>query len=477
MQSAFALGLLTAAIGAMAQQGAAQAPGPGRDTAHSVTTPDGSRFLLLPTPAFPHVTWTVATLADPWLEPAGLEGLTAAIAEASLAGTWRTGSADGPRERQALLDQEDAVRALFANPADPAARERAQNGAQLLRSLARPEAFRAMLADLPAHGVEVVWRDGLVAFQLTTLPEALERVAACWFEWREEPALRTLAEVWPGTVMRLGNQLALDPALAVRTELLALALPGHPLARQLDRPNRALPTRREAFEGWQARLHPRAAVHVLVGDFDPNAAREVLQRTFRSTSLPAPQPAAVPPPRPITSLRRATVRGTSQPICACAWVIPDGPEPALVETGLRWFAGGPDSFLGRAVAARSKGAAVRASAPWPPAPGGRSLFVVEVLGGDATEGLADLVLDTARAAAQRSLTEAELWPAVQGRQRGFGTAANDPRWLGLDLARTALRWPGMPPGPRAPTMVDPAALQRWLTSLFAGQPVLVEGRP
>lgn len=456
---------------------ATKAPGQANGPATLVTTPDGSRCLLLPNASFPHVTWTVATLADPWLEPPGLEGLTAAVAEASLAGTWRTGSVDGPRERQALLDQEDTVRALLAAPGDADIRERAMALAKLLPELARPQAFRAQLADLPAHGVEVVWRDGLVAIQMTTLSDSIERVAAQWLEWREDTALRTLASTWPAVVTRLNTTLDLDPAGRVRSELLALALPSHPMSRQLDRPNRPLPTRREAQEGWQSRMHPTVAIHVLVGDFDPVAARDALQRTFRNTAMPAPTPVLLPPVRAITSTRRATVAGCAQPTTACAFVVPEAADPALVETALRWFADGPSSVLGRAVAARSKGVTVRASAPWPPAPLGRSLFVVEGIGGTPHDGMADLILETARKVADLKLTENDLWPAVQSRQRSFAAVANDPRWLGLDLARGALRWPTAAPGPKPPTMVDAAALQRLLQGVFAGQPVVVEGRP
>lgn len=442
-----------------------------------VTTPDGSRCLLLPTAAFPHVTWTIATLADPWLEPAGLEGLTAAVVEASLGGTWRTGTADAARERLAFQEHEDTLRALLAAPTDAAARQRLLAADSALRELGQPQAFRALLADLPAHGVDVVWREGLVAIQFTTLPDSIERAAACWVEWREEQALRRLPATWPATVVRLTTNLDLDPAIKVRAELLSLALPGHPLARQLDRPSQASPTRAQALQCWQSRMHPANALHVLVGDFDAAAAREALLRTFRSTSLPPPAPANLPPVRAIASTRRAAVRGTSQPITACAWLLTEPTDPAVLDTAVRWFAGGAGSVLGRAVAARCKGATVRAVAPWPPAPGGRGLFVVEVLGGEPHTDLAALVLETATAAVGRAPTENDLWPAVNSRQRSAAAIHNDPRWLGIDLARSALRAPDLPTGPRQPTMVPPANLQRLLATLFAGQPVVVEGRP
>src|SRR5688572_31338871 len=65
-----------------------------------LTTPDGSRFVLVVEPAMPHVHWAVATQADGRDDPPGLPGLTQAVMKASLGGTWHTGSRDVAKERE-----------------------------------------------------------------------------------------------------------------------------------------------------------------------------------------------------------------------------------------------------------------------------------------------------------------------------------------------------------------------------------------
>ena len=55
---------------------------PTEDPPRVLTTPDGSRCILLPTAGPPIVNWVVFTPAGPLEDPEGLEGLAVAVARA-----------------------------------------------------------------------------------------------------------------------------------------------------------------------------------------------------------------------------------------------------------------------------------------------------------------------------------------------------------------------------------------------------------
>lgn len=441
------------------------------------TAPDGTRFLLLPLPGQRQLTWTVATPIHPELEPLGLEGLAMATATASMNGTWLTGSRDAAREQQAFRDQEQAWQELVANPADANRQQRAIASDAVVASLSDRAAFRQALQQLPTHAPTLLPKDGLCLLQFTTIAAAIPAVAALLVERREQQALREIGRAWTQEVVRRQAVFDADPTAAVRTELLALAMPNHPASRWLDRPSRALPTRGEAFAAWNATQHPSNCVHILVGGLDPAAARTVLSASFQRTALPAPAAAALPPLRAPQAVRRATVRGTRQPMVALAFVLPEIQDPLLLEIACRWLGNGANSAVARGLSNQQVPLTVRCQAPWPPQRYGRSLLVLEVLGLQTKDDHGTLVLTACRNALQQPPTSAQLAPLLLQLQISSQATANDSRWLGTELARQTFLWPQLPPRLVAAEQVDPNAVQNLLRSILAGQPVVVEGRP
>jgi predicted Zn-dependent peptidase len=460
--------LLAALVLALAP--AAQAP-------VTFTSPDGSRFVLVPDPAMTAVHWAVATLADATDEPAGFEGLAMATARASLGGTWTTGSSDAAGEQQALAALDQAWADLLRTPGEEArlrVRER-QAAAQLLGD---DTTFVRVLAALPAYDPEVVERSPVCLFQLTTLPPAIGAIGARLVDRREQQALRKLPESWMQEIVR--RQVAFDqnPLAGMRAELLALALPNHPASRAVERPWRMSARRDQAMAVWQATQHPTRTVHVLLGGFDPRAARTALTAVFDKTQLPQPAPAPFAEPRPMQSMRRSTVPGTAQPTVAIAWILPAIQDPFVLELAARWFGDGEQSWLGRQLQANGrKRSVVRCQAPWPETVGGRSLMLVEVVDPAGLDQLTDQILAACKSATAKEPAAADLQPALTDLQREWTTVTNDPRRYAAEIARAALLWPGLPPRIGRPPKIEPRAVHAVLSAVFAGQPVVVEGRP
>lgn len=446
-------------------------------TRTSFTAPDGSRFVLIQDAAMSQVEWAVATSNDPQDEPPGLEGLTAAVANSSMLGTWSTGSIDPIRERKVLADLDQAFADLLAAPqnADLRARMAAAQGEAL--ALSDTEAFARVLATLPANRPEVTAKDGVCLLQLTTLPETIGAVGELLVERREQQALRDVGKLWMREVVARQSAYDANPASTVYAELLALALPNQPASRAAERAGRSMPRRDQAMAVWQATQRPERTVHVLLGNIDLASTKATLTRVFAKTTLPAePRPPAALL-RPIQSVRRSTVPGTRTPMVAFAWVLPEIQDPFVLEVAARWFGDGPDSWLGRELlAAGYKTCQVSCRAPWPPTIGGRSLMLVEVRDPAGSKGLADAALAAASKALKQTPSPADMNRITTSLQLAWTTVTADPRWQAGELARAALLWPQREPPLSVRENTEPQKVQQMLQGIFAGQPVVVEGR-
>lgn len=466
-------GLLTLSWSAEAP---AQAP-TAKSPATTFTCPDGTRFVLVADPTMRQVHWAIATPADPADEPPGLEGLATAVVQAAQGGTWSHGSIDVARERQALEALDLAYRDLLAAPRDPEVAGRVSACEAVAASFGDPIVFQRVFAAAPAHRPEVVPGDGVTLLQFSTVATAIDPVARLLLERREEQALRDLGKAWMREVVTRQNLYDMDAAAAVHAELLALAMPNHPASRAAERAGRSMPRRAQALAVWQATQRPERTVHALVGDFDAAAAQRILADVFRGTSLPAVAAAPAPAPRPLQSVRRSTVPGVREPMVAVAWVLAESPDPHLLDAAVRWFAGGQDSWLGRALAkAGRKTASVRCRAPWPVVVGGHSLFLVDVFDPAGTQGLAELVVQQARLAVPQVPAAAELQAVSTAQHFAWNAITGDPRRVAADLARTWLLRPQAPPQLGPPQQLDGRAVQQLLSRVLASQPVVVEGR-
>ena len=298
-----------------------------------IRTPDGSRFLLLPTGGTDLVHWSIASPAGPAEDPVGFEGLALATLEASMAGTWRTGSKEPAAEQRALA----ALDRVMSSGGTPSAQAVAMAAAA---QLSDARAFLRVLASAPAIDVVQGERNGCGLLTLTTSGAGLERVAAMLVERREQNALRTLQFAWQGRVAALASRGAGDPLTPLRAEAWALAFPGHPLGRVGDRVV-AVIDREKATEVWLNTQRPDRTVHVLTGSFDPKAVQAVLNRTFAISALTTEPWTPIAMPAPLAAERRSAMPGMSLPTCVIGWRLRgDEDAEALAQLAL-WLASGP----------------------------------------------------------------------------------------------------------------------------------------
>lgn len=451
----------------------AQAPAAGEPVA--LTTPDGSRVVLLPDARMPLVHWAIATVAE---DPPGFSGLSAATMRAALGGTWRSGSRDPARERQALDLLDSAFRTWLADRDDMTAAEALQRLWREAEQFGDPTAHRRALAAVPMHRPEAFDRPPLCLYVTSTVPDALPEVAQLVLERREHTALRDLQTSWILTSQERGERLQQDEHAAVLAEVLALAMPEHPFLRQLERAAPTSPQRSEAMAVWQTTQRPERTVHVLLGGFDGPSVRALLERTFAATALPPAEPLPIVQARPFTSLRRSVVPGVRLPCVALGFALPAGVDRAVLDVAARWLADGPDSRLGQELPRLGHpDATIACRAPWPPTIGGQGLLLLEVTEPNGTAGLADLVRRSARDAVSTAPPAAALDTALANVQREWTTTTNDPRQFAVEVAAAAQLWPGQPPRTGLPDRVDADAVRRLLAGVLSTQPVVVEGRP
>lgn len=438
-------------------------------------TPDGSRFVLVADPAMRHVEWAIATPADPAEDAPGLEGLAAAVATASLGGTWRTGSIDAARERAALDRVDAAWGQIFATKGSAPAQAELVAAQTEAEALGDVNVYRRVLAALPVDRPEVLTVGPTCVLQLTTVPEALGEVADLLLERREQQALRQLPRIWADELVARQREHDADPRISAYAELVALAMPGDPAIRRFERPGLVPPRRDQALQAWARTQHPGRSVHVLIGGFDPRALRSLLERKFTATGLTRPDLPTVPAIRPITGERRSTVPGAGENLVAIAWQVPRGTDPLLLQALARWLAGA-DGRLPLALRdAGREQAQIRASSPWPPSLTSSDLLLVEVADPQPAK-LADLALGVCRSAAKTGPTADEMKVLLQDLQENAASTAADARHRARDLAAQTLRWPDAPLRDDVARRVTLTKLRELAATVLGGRPVVVEAR-
>lgn len=438
------------------------------------TAGDGSRFVLITDAAVRQVHWVVATLADGSDDPPGLEGLTMATMHASLGGTWRTGSSDPTAERAALVLLGEAWQTKIARPTDEAAATTVLELTTKAEALGDTITFPRVLASLPVHRPEVGQQGPVATLTLTTLAAAIPDVAARLVERREQQALRDLPRSWMRELLGRADRHFSDPDNAVRTEVLALAMPNAAELRYREQPRMLAPGHEQALAVWAATQHPTRTVHLLYGDFAAAAARPALEAAFARTALPTPAPLPSTAPRPIRVARTSIVPGTGKPKLALAWVLPPIPDPFVLSAATAWLAGGADSVVARALAkAGRRDCVVHATAPWPATIDGRSLLLIEVDAPNGTDGLAATIVRACADAVREPPADPQLQAANSVLQQRWRTLGDDPRAVATALACAALVWPSSPVSARWPARIDGKAAQAVLQLVFTDQPVIV----
>ncbi len=161
----------------------------------SLTTGDGTRFLLLPTGGPPVVHWVVITPAGIAEDPVGLAGLSHATALAALAGTDRIGSLDPAREPGALreidrLEQEVAALRRRGADVNTALEGKLSAAREAAAILSDPAAWWRLLLTAPAMDVRHQLLEGATVLSLSTTTLGVPQVASLIQERRERALLR-----------------------------------------------------------------------------------------------------------------------------------------------------------------------------------------------------------------------------------------------------------------------------------------------
>lgn len=428
---------LCAGLGSVrAQESAPPAP----PESVSFTTPDGTRFVLLPTKGPPVIHWVIATPAGWTEDPEGLDGLAVAVARASLAGTTRVGSRNRATEEDVLARiEENERRRLLLQRAGQEVPE------SLLRTLQADKTQAEVVADrlawertlrrVPA-GPSRLGRLPTATLLALSLPTgAVDRVAALLLARREEPMLRGLFDELRGVRTELVAEV--DAWTPLRDEVRSLAFSTHAAGRPSVTDVEAFEPvgRAAAMDVFVRTQRPERAVHVLTGGFAVEPVAKTLVRAFASSSLsrdPFVPPASPPEPRPRTSeLADGTLAGL-----AIGLRVPPNADPDAVALAVAWLAGGEHSFLARWLFAQKvRTGALRATFPaggvWP-----HALAVIEIAADE-------------RDASDRERTK-RLWTEVEA---GLERAARDgPLPEELQLVRADLM------AQRAPSLLSPDRL-------------------
>jgi hypothetical protein len=339
-------------------------------------TPDRSRFLLLPIDGSPVVHWAMFAPAGPAEDPPGAPGLSVAVARASLWGALPGEAGEAARAAWRKHEElEERIAASAGPPAETLVAEWHESLAAAVKA-GDPFAWQQALRTAPALGPELQVVPGGTVLRLTTTPGALPRVAQQLVA-RRDGALLT---GWR-TQLRLAQQERRNERAARRLgelhdELLEIALPGHPAAREVQElADAVLPDVAAARACLARTLAPERTMHVLIGGFDPVELRALLEKRFAQ----APEPAQ--PPRPLPAAprgeRRSDLRGESAAVLV-GYPLPAAAPPAAIELLADWLAGGDDAFLPRQLRARALPAiSVRIAPRFPDAPG-TTLFAIEL---------------------------------------------------------------------------------------------------
>jgi len=442
---------------------------------------DGTRFVLMPTPGAPLVHWSVATPIGAAVDPADAPGLAEAAALASMRGTWSFGSLNAARERDTLAELDALEAELRAAPKVSAAeldarRARASELRALAATLCDTAAFRRVLAAAPASGVSIRSTANASILSLRTTPLALPQVAKLLVDRRERQTLRNVDAELDAVQRNAAAAWDADPLSPLRSEMLALAFAGHPIARSGERPQPAPVRRDAAFATWAQSQHPQNTVHVLTGSFDPAAVRTDLERAFERTLLPATQPRQPATPRALTATRRASVPGARFPAALVAFALPTELDRDAAATAARWFAEGPESWLGKELVRAGRASArVAVRAPWPDT-AATGLLLIEVTDTAGTrEGLAEetlALIANGRAAAPEP---GQLPLRFAAQQHAFAIATDGAAGFAAWCADRALatHGNGIPTAPTAPVYPE---LVESLRRVLASSPIVVEWR-
>ncbi|MEE9126528.1 MAG: hypothetical protein V3U11_05260, partial [Planctomycetota bacterium] len=339
-----------------------------------VRAPDGSRFVLVPTGGPPVVHWVSLLPAGVKQDPPGLEGISTALARASLSGTSTLGSENPLKEEQAIARARSLARQLANDTKNPALRALFAQAQAEVRRLARPLAWEKALRRAPASGSRLLSVPGGVLLRVTTTTRGLRRVAELLKDRRDHALLRGVHGHFDQVRRERKSRFDLDPRTGLRRRLLEMVFKDHCFKRfhALGQP-RSL-TFEVAANLYRQLSDPGRLGHVLTGGFDIDTVEAILKQIYEH----APEvPPKVEPPqtakdRSPNQKAASEVRDTLALGCA----IPKTISAQDLVVFVMWLAGDQDSYLADALRARGHPRViVRGTAPFPD-PGG--VLLVEI---------------------------------------------------------------------------------------------------
>jgi len=340
-----------------------------------VQAQDGSQFMLMPTGGPPVVHWVTLIPAGIKEDPPGLEGISLALARASLAGTHALGSEDPLKEAAAVARARNLARQRTTDGGkDPAVEALLAQAEAEVRRLARPLAWETALRAAPSSGSHLRVVTGAVLLEVTTTTRALRRVAELLKDRRDRALLRGVRNHFEQVQAERKSRFEQDPRTALRRRVLAKVHGDHPFERFYALGQAKNLTFEAATNVYQRLSDPKRSCNVLAGGFDADAVEAVLKQVFEQAPKQAPRVAL---PRLQGDHRPAEqAAGATRDTLALGCPIPKTISAQDLVVFAVWLAGDQDSYLADALRARGHPRVrVRATAPFP-GPGG--LLLVEI---------------------------------------------------------------------------------------------------
>jgi predicted Zn-dependent peptidase len=434
-----------------------------------VQAQDGSRFLLVPTGGPPVVHWVTLIPAGVKEDPPGLEGVSMALARATLAGTHAIGSEDPLREAAAITRARSLARQLAASGGkNPALAALLGEAEARVRRLARPLAWEKALRSAPSSGSQLLPVRGAALLRVTTTTRGLQRVAELLKDRRDRPLLRGVHGHFEQVRREREHQFAQDPRTALRRRLVAKVYQGHPFSRFYAQSKDRSLTFDAAVEAYRRLSDPKRSRYVLTGGFDVDTVEAVLKQVYEHTAE-APDRVDLPQAQashPADRKPAADPRDT----LALGCPIPKLTSIRALAVFVAWFAGDQDSYLVDALRARGHPhVQVRATVPFP-APGGLLLVEVSVPGEklNADSKLARDLAEVLGKAMEQAPGAEQLARARQHVRARRARALASPGTIALNLARI---WTITGEPPTAVLQVDAkisgAAIQQMCRQMLA----------
>lgn len=438
-------------------------------------TADQSRFLLIHDPEMQQVHWAIASWIDGSDDPPGLSGLSLVTAQASLKGTWPTGSLDISAEKEAMAELDTAWQKKMAAPGNSKLEAEVRRRDKVVRGLSDPRRFHRVLAAAPAFHPEVIDRGAIAVTALTTIEPGLPTVAKLLLERREQQALRELIRNWQTAVTQRLQAYMQSPRNRMYAELLALTHPYSPATEQLEAPPMVIPTRDQAMATWQSSQHPTRTVHVLFGSLDLQRTKGLLEEVFTATTLADPTPRTTASPRPLTAQRRSVVPGIQSTGVVLGWVLPAKVNRWALEVGRRWLADESGALLTSLHKARPN-LTITCHAPWPHTSDGTGLLVLDVIDPSGKPDLAMTVIKRCQQVVAMKFSGNPYYRSYRSLLHDWNKSADDSRSIAVTMAERALMLPRINPNQQPPPWIKPTTIAATLQSVFASQPAIVEGQ-